>query len=148
MIKQIVSKPIMPLVCVDGAAVKITVNGAQQLVKTTDNIPSATKNKLSQGKKAVLVVDDVKQWLQKYQSNYDNTAFKGGIAMGKAVSGKPNLTVKGKSKTALVTKDTVVMAILQVSKPAQDPQGVSDPVAVINITVEFTDPGQTKLTLT
>ncbi|MBQ4863483.1 hypothetical protein J8L98_17515 [Pseudoalteromonas sp. MMG013] len=137
----------MPLVCVDGAAIKITVNGAQQLVKTTDNIPSATKNKLSQGKKPVLTEDDVKQWLQKFQSNYDNAAFKGGIAMGKVISGKPNLTVKGKSKTALVTKDTKIMAMLQVSKPAQDPQGVPDPVPVINISIEFTDAAQTKLTI-
>ncbi|MBQ4845288.1 hypothetical protein [Pseudoalteromonas sp. MMG005] len=137
----------MPLVCVDGAAIKITVNGAQQLVKTTDNIPSATKNKLSQGKKPVLTEDDVKQWLQKFQSNYDNAAFKGGIAMGKVISGKPNLTVKGKSKTALVTKDTKIMAMLQVSKPAQDPQGVPDPAPVINISIEFTDAAQTKLTI-
>ncbi|MBE0370320.1 hypothetical protein [Pseudoalteromonas aurantia] len=137
----------MPLVCVDGAAIKITVNGAQQLVKTTDNIPSATKNKLSQGKKPVLTEDDVKQWLQKFQSNYDNAAFKGGIAMGKVISGKPNLTVKGKSKTALVTKDTKIMAMLQVSKPAQNPQGVPDPVPVINISIEFTDAAQTKLTI-
>ncbi|MBD1583115.1 hypothetical protein [Pseudoalteromonas sp. S16_S37] len=137
----------MPLVCVDGAAIKITVNGAQQLVKTSDKIPSATKNKLSQGNKAVLVEDDVKQWLQKFQSNYDNAAFKGGIAMGKAISGKPNLTVKGKSKTGLVTKDTKIMALLQVSKPAQNPQGVPDPAPMINISIEFTDAGQTKLTV-
>ena len=138
---------VMPLVCVDGAAIKITVNGAQQLVKTSDKIPTATKKKFSQGKKAVLTEDDVKQWLQKFQSNYDNAAFKGGIAMGKVISGKPNLTVKGKSKTALVTKDTQIMALLQISKPAQSPQGVPDPVPMINITIEFTDAGQTKLTV-
>lgn len=134
----------MPIVCIDGAEIKITVNGPQVLVKTTDNIPSATNNKLAIAGKPVLVEDDVRQWLSAFQTNYDNASYKAGMAQGNAITQPANVTVKGLSTKGMVTKDTKVGAILQVTAPGVDSLGVSDGVPIINIMIEFTDPAQDK----
>lgn len=136
----------MPIICVDGAAVSITVNGPQILATTEDVIPSATQNTFTVGGKPVLLEEDIAEWLAGFATDYDNPPFSGGKAEGDAISAPPPLTETSISTAGMATMDTVIEATLKVSSPGDGPNGSKDPVPTIMITIEFTDSAQTQLT--
>ena len=135
----------MPIICVDGAAVAITVNGPQILATTESTIPSATGNTFTVGGKSVLLEKDIAEWLASFVTDYDKPPYSGGKAEGDAISSL-NLTVNSLSTAEMATMDTVIKATLKVSSPGNGPNGSKDGTPTINITVEFTDAAQTQLT--
>lgn len=134
----------MPKVCVHNAKVSISVKGGQVLTKIDPPIPASTANKLKVEGKHVLTVNDIKNWLPQYMTDYINSAFVGGKAMGNRVTSEKSLTAKVKSTDPLLTEASIVEAQLGPVKPGQNPQGVPDGVFPINVIIQFTDPGQTK----
>lgn len=136
----------MPLICVDGAEVTISVDGSQILATTTDNIPSSIQNTFSVEQKPVLLEEDIAQWLAGFVTDYDNPPYSGGVAQGDSISGVSNLTVNSISTEGIANMETVVKATLTVSTPGSGPNGTKDPVGTINIIVEFSNAAQTQLT--
>lgn len=141
----------MPLVCVSGAKVKIEAKTGEKLIVTTSSIPAVSNSKLKVGGKPALVLDDIKQWAQTYVTNYDFASFKMGMLK---VSGAPTLSglsTKALAKKELVTKDTVITLQANATVPAMDPSPtppVPDSAPPATLEVTFTDPGQTKFSVT
>ncbi|BFM48485.1 hypothetical protein [Marinomonas sp. THO17] len=138
----------MPLVCIDGTTVAISVDGPQVLAKTSDTVPSSTQNTLKVGGKSALLEADVADWLAGYATDYDNPPYAGGKAQGDTITGVSALTANSVSSAEIVKSDTVFNATLSVTTPGDGPNGSKDPVSTINIIVEITDPAQTQLKAT
>ena len=135
----------MPLVCVDGAQVKIEAQTGEILVTQTASIPSVSQPKVMSEGKYVLLEDDIKQWATSFMTNYDFGSFKAGVL---AVQGSPTLVklaTKGLSPTGWVTKDTEVTLQALANPPAADSTGSADGDPAATLKVTFTDPGQAKL---
>ena len=86
----------MPLICIDGTTVSITVDGPQKIAKTSDTVATSTMNTMKIDGKSILLEADLADWLSGYQTAYDHSSYSGGKAQGDAITGISNLTTKPK----------------------------------------------------
>lgn len=56
----------MPLICIDGTTVSITVDGPQKIAKTSDTVPMLTMNTMKIDGKSILLEADLADWLSGY----------------------------------------------------------------------------------
>ena len=133
----------MPLICIDGTTVSISVDGPQTIAKTSDTVPSSTQNTMKIDGKSVLLEADFADWLSGYQTAYDHSSYSGGKAQGDSITSISSLTSKTFSTDKIVKADTVIKATLKVTAPATGSKNSKDPVSTINIIVEISDPAQT-----
>ena len=133
----------MPLICIDGTTVSITVDGPQKIAKTSDTVATSTMNTMKIDGKSILLEADLADWLSGYQTDYDHSSYSGGKAQGDSITGISNLTTKTFSSAQVVKADTVIKGTLKVTAPATDSKGSKDPVSTINVTIKITDPAQT-----
>lgn len=133
----------MPLICIDGTTVSISVDGPQKIAKTSDTVPSSTMNTMKIDGKSVLLEADLADWLSGYQTAYDHSSYSGGKAQGGSITGISKLTSKTFSSAQVVKTDTVIKGTLKVTKPATGSKNSKDPVSTINVTIKIADPAQT-----
>ena len=138
----------MKQVCVLNAEVKITAPDGQVLIKQIDKIPKGVEKKLKVGGKNVLVKKDIENWLATFITNYDFSAFKGGMIKPDLLTkieplSEKLLTPNGKA----ILLNTKIEILAKASVPGVDPPGVSDSASQgkVILKVEFTSTGQGKL---